>query len=61
MSANVSQPKPFQIAWNVRVFHVAVVVIVDGVIAFVGVVVGNRIQPFPTKAHLARLKVATDL
>ncbi len=59
MSANVSQPKPFQIAWNV--FHVAVVVIVDGVIAFVGVVVGNRIQPFPTKAHLARLKVATDL
>jgi len=46
----------------VRVFHVAVVVvIVDGVIAFVAVVVGNRIQPFPTKAHLARLKVATDL
>jgi nucleoside permease NupC len=43
MSANVSQPKPFQIAWNVWVFHVAVVavvVIVDGVIGVVGSAIG---------------------
>ncbi len=47
MSANVSQPKPFQIAWNVWVFHAAVVavvvvVVVDGVIGVVGSAIGSN-------------------